>query len=673
MADQPLFTTDDPYAQAPGSAGALGAPARQSRLVVIGVDRSKQLQRAKRHTFLVKSLRVLLPVATVGSLGMYVALALSSAQWTPEGAIGAIAKILPENLAMKNPNYQGFTGDGGAYSVRAERARQDLTNPGVIDLESITGELTDASKRQTDLKAARGTFTTKTSMLTLAGGIDIASADGMKARLMTALVDTKGRKITSKDKVQVSTAQADILSEEVEIDQNTRTVRFASDVRTVLRPSNPAGEDKVAEPVTTTAGLIGGNDAPTNILSNELEIRREAGYAAFRGQVQAEQAGQSLQTELLEVAFEAGETEGKAAASSSDAGRVKAITAPGPVVLTRATGEKVTGQSARFDIEGDKAVVMGNVVMTAAAGQQALADVAEFQPKADRILLTGKVIVSQGENLLRGTRLLVDRTSGTSRLTAPGGNPARIFARLIRREADGGATATAEQVTKKASSKGAFSATTFRSNPNAPTEIVADALDVDDARKQAVFTGTVQVEQDKIALRANRIVANYSGRSALLADDQGAPDQGDGTRLTRIRATGEVFISSRVDGQTASGDWAEFDLAANTVNLGGDVVLSQGKNVIRATALAIDLQTGDAVIESAPGAAGEGWASTLESSAGDKKTVAPVRTELRGGRPSAVFYPSQLGDRSKVKGAKKAPDAARPSASSWETNTNSRP
>lgn len=659
-----------------GSASGHAEP-RASRLVVVGVDRSKQLSRAKRHTLVVRSLRLVLPLLIAGSLAVYVAVALGSAQWTTEAAIGAIAKILPENLTMKNPHYEGFTGDGGSYHVRARNAKQDLTKPGVIELDGITGELTDAKKTRTDLTAARGTFETATSVLNLAGGIDIASADGMRAKLLTAVVNTKTRKITSEEAVEVVTSQAEIRSNRVEIDQGQKTVRFHDDVRTLLIPQSEGDAGTAA--ATGTAGLIGSSDAPTDIRSAELRINREQGQAHFKGQVRAQQADQSLQTEVLEVAFEP-PADGQD--QSSPGSRVKTITAPGPVILNRGAGEQITGQSALFDIANDKAVIAGNVVMTAGEKQRAVSDRAEFSPKADSILLLGNVVVTQGDNVLRGTRLSVDRKAGTSRMTAPGANPARIFARMVREPAAGAKPAAAGKADTPGKLAGAFSATTFRSDPGAPTDIVADALDIDDGSKNATFTGSVQAEQGKLAIQADKITAFYSGQSALLGQQPAAaPKSGQGSELTRIRAAGNVFISSKVDGQSASGDWADIDMLSNTVKLGGDVVLNQGKNVIRATALSIDMKTGNALIESAPSAAGAGWASTLTTKDGKKNTAATVRTDVRGGRPSAVFYPTQFGkqgakpetsdDSGSAVGKLKAPQIVdRPAASSsWEANT----
>jgi lipopolysaccharide export system protein LptA len=106
-------------------------------------------------------------------------------------------------------------------------------------------------------------------------------------------------------------------------------------------------------------------------------------------------------------------------------------------------------------------------------------------------------------------------------------------------------------------------------------------------------------------------------------------------QLTRIEARGKVIVTSK-NGQNATGDWADFDVKANQVTVGGDVVLTQEKNVVRGTRLIIDMSTGKSVIHNDPGAA---WTAKA-APAGDKKGYV-VQGPAGGGRPSAIFYPKE--------------------------------
>ncbi len=86
-----------------------------------------------------------------------------------------------------------------------------------------------------------------------------------------------------------------------------------------------------------------------------------------------------------------------------------------------------------------------------------------------------------------------------------------------------------------------------------------------------------------------------------------------------------MIVTSK-NGQDATGDWADFDVKANKVTLGGDVVLTQDKNVVRGTRLVIDMTTGQSMIHNDPGAA---WTAKAAPE-GDNKRLCRARSENRG-------------------------------------------
>lgn len=119
----------------------------------------------------------------------------------------------------------------------------------------------------------------------------------------------------------------------------------------------------------------------------------------------------------------------------------------------------------------------------------------------------------------------------------------------------------------------------FASDPDAPIEIEADALEVEDQKHIATFIGNVVATQGDMKLRADRLKADYAARS------------GAKNRITEILATGKVHVTSK-DDQSADGDWARYTVATRTILMGDRVVLRQGQNVIRGSKLTIDLNSG---------------------------------------------------------------------------------
>jgi lipopolysaccharide export system protein LptA len=161
----------------------------------------------------------------------------------------------------------------------------------------------------------------------------------------------------------------------------------------------------------------------------------------------------------------------------------------------------------------------------------------------------------------------------------------------------------------------------FSKNSNEPIDIESDVLVVHDAQKYATFKGNVKAVQGTTTLRSRELDVHYvgSGSDSLAKgpDTTGstpAPTTGaaagtgdakpsgvglgtkNGTQISKIEARGEVVITSDQD-QTTTSDWALYDVPAQLVTVGGNVVLMQGKNVLKGDRLVIDLKTGESRFE----------------------------------------------------------------------------
>ncbi len=189
-----------------------------------------------------------------------------------------------------------------------------------------------------------------------------------------------------------------------------------------------------------------------------------------------------------------------------------------------------------------------------------------------------------------------------------------------------------------------------------PIDIESDVLVVHDKEKYATFKGNVKAVQGTTTLRARELNVHYVGGDKLasggdteagkeaapetkVADAQGGKaEKGDQTRITKIEAKGDVVITSDKD-QTTTSDWALYDVPGQLVTVGGNVVLTQGENVLKGDRLVIDLKTGESRFENT------GEAAT-------------------GGRIRALFMPKDAGEGGKSDDAK--PDGAEPDASKKE-------
>jgi lipopolysaccharide transport protein LptA len=662
MANVAILTADDQARARDDRAAGHG--------IVLAGDRSREFKRARTHSILVRLLRWGCPLSAVGMAGLYVTTMLETAGYGKPATPPSITPTLAKDFAMDNPRYEGFTKDGGKYVVTAKTALPDFKNPTQVQLNGIVGEMFDARKSRTDFTAGHGLYDTKADQLDLTEGITVVTQSGMKAQLQIATMHTKTGTLSSDAPVKVEMPTGVITANKLNLNQKTRDIAFADSVVAHLVPPAKPGVAGAA-PVPVAKGkdmaAFGNSNAPVDVTADKLDVHDSTKSAQFSGKVRAVQGLAQLETGVLDITYEsanpgagaAGGDPGTPAAKdpATAAAKIKRILAPGPVVMTQGTGDRVTGNSADFDAAAETATVTGSVVMTSGVDKRATAERAEFQSKTDGIELSGNVVVNSGRNELRGRRLSVNRKAGTTLLTAAAENglpKSRIFARLYQGDGQPAKAAPKKaEVVEAAAEAGAaagFGMATFKTDPNAPVDIEADKLAVDDGKKQAVFFGDVKAVQGDFVIRTSELHAVYSGEAGLA--NVSAPAGGDKAKapaqLTKIEAKGKVIVTSKQN-QQVTGDWAIFDMKSNTVVVGGkEVMLTQDKNIVRGNKLLIDMATGQSrvITEHAAGAG---------AAAGGAKP----------GRASVIFYPQerQKGTIAPVK----PPAPAQPASSSWES------
>jgi lipopolysaccharide export system protein LptA len=154
----------------------------------------------------------------------------------------------------------------------------------------------------------------------------------------------------------------------------------------------------------------------------------------------------------------------------------------------------------------------------------------------------------------------------------------------------------------------------FARNRNEPVKIDANRLEVHDKDKLAVFSGNVYVQQGDTSMRCPELKVYYEGEVKGAPKNSGAPSGGEAKpaaapaaakasttennvqqRIKRLEALGGVIVVSK--DQKATGDRADFDIKSNTVTLIGNVVVTQGPNVMKGDKLIVDLTTSRARME----------------------------------------------------------------------------
>ena len=144
----------------------------------------------------------------------------------------------------------------------------------------------------------------------------------------------------------------------------------------------------------------------------------------------------------------------------------------------------------------------------------------------------------------------------------------------------------------------------FSQNRDQPVHIEAATLEVRDKDKVATFSGDVHVTQGDTGLRCKSLVVFYEQDSGggdnttNTTNTMPAAEAGPGgeQRIKRLEARGGVVVTQKE--QTATGELGVFDMKTNTVTLTGNVVMTQGKNVLRGEKLVVDLTSGVSKVES---------------------------------------------------------------------------
>ena len=150
-------------------------------------------------------------------------------------------------------------------------------------------------------------------------------------------------------------------------------------------------------PPNALQGFSQNHDQPVHIQAAKLEVRDKQEVATFSGDVRVRQGDTNMRCRTLKVFYE----RDKKSAKKGDETKTNSIEAatPGP-----------SGQQKIRRLEA-----IGNVVVTQ-KGQTASGNLGIFDMRSNTVTLTGKVVLTEGKNVLRGDKLVVNLTSGVSRI-----------------------------------------------------------------------------------------------------------------------------------------------------------------------------------------------------------------------------------------------------------------
>ena len=131
-----------------------------------------------------------------------------------------------------------------------------------------------------------------------------------------------------------------------------------------------------------------GGDGPVDITADELEVQNKACVSIWRGRAEALQGQTRLRADLLRAIM-----------------ATKQAVSGAPSLGTSACGDLI-----RMEAEGQ-------VFYVTAKDQRVRGDAATYDANAETVTMTGDVIAVQGQNVLRGSRMVFNTKTGEGRLT----------------------------------------------------------------------------------------------------------------------------------------------------------------------------------------------------------------------------------------------------------------
>ena len=163
-------------------------------------------------------------------------------------------------------------------------------------------------------------------------------------------------------------------------------------------------------------GFSQNRDQPIQIEAATLEMRDKKKEATFSGNVKVVQGDTTMTSKKLVVFYDSTNPPAAPAGASPASAKAPAKSAPIP---SATPGPGGSSSIRRLEAQGNVVVTQKDQVVTG--------ETAVFDTKTNLVTMLGGVVLTQGKNVLRGDRLMVDMTTGVSRVESDSGRVQGLF------------------------------------------------------------------------------------------------------------------------------------------------------------------------------------------------------------------------------------------------------
>jgi lipopolysaccharide export system protein LptC len=226
---------------------------------------------AKRHSRIVRVLRIAVPAAVILSLAAIILVSI----------FNPFRMLLPKlplemgnlvvsgtKITMESPHLSGYSPDRRPYEVWAKTATQDVTDPDHVELKTLRAKVLMEDQSTVTLDALNGLMDTKQQLLDLHKDIYLQTTKGYEAWLSQAFVDMGKGTVTSDEHVDVKWADGTLSADKLKITGGGEVVRFDGHVVMNIDKLPPAEEQPAAAPAPEPAARPGRTRSVSSKSSN---------------------------------------------------------------------------------------------------------------------------------------------------------------------------------------------------------------------------------------------------------------------------------------------------------------------------------------------------------------------------------------------------------------------
>lgn len=201
------------------------------------------LRVARRHTFLVRTLRLALPILVVVSLLLFVGSILLKRQ--NFGPISYESITLNDGvLVMEGPKLSGLDEESRAYTLTAKQASQKVGQSDEIDLVGIDASLSVDRSTTARVQSAKGVFNQADDTLYLHDGVEVSTDSGYRVQLADANVDLNAGRVSSQKPVTVDMLNGTMNATGIKVVDRGELITFTGRVTMVMQMHGRTGNGK---------------------------------------------------------------------------------------------------------------------------------------------------------------------------------------------------------------------------------------------------------------------------------------------------------------------------------------------------------------------------------------------------------------------------------------------